>query len=207
MFLSHSTRSVSALFMRWRSAVSLPSQPLSLPLPDSTPAAAPACAETVWIVPLHEHPWYDHVRLKRVFVTDGTRHQVVLVDLRKLLVCADRDNTDYVLRPVAEWHAGKVRGIREFLDPESVRVPQMPYVTISTRRAPGFLGWLRLEREGVVAFRNGQHRARYLADAGARWCPVEVHEREVPLLRELCGAADDARTAIRPITLGGEGAV
>jgi hypothetical protein len=49
----------------------------------------------------------------------------------------------------------------------------------------------------VVAFRNGQHRARYLAEAGARWFPVEVHEREVALLREVCGAADDARTAVR----------
>jgi hypothetical protein len=159
----------------------------------------------IWTVPVEEHPWYDHVRLKRVFVTDGTRHQVVLVDLRKLLACADRDNTDYVLKPVAEWHAGKVRGIREFLDPESPRIPQMPYVTISTRRAPGLLGWLGLEREGVVAFRNGQHRARYLAEAGARWCPVEVHEREATLLREVCGAADDARIAIRTTSRGGEG--
>jgi len=183
--------------MRWRPSASLPSPPLSLPLPTSSSTDAPISAETVWIVPLSAHSWYDHVRLKRVFVTDGTRHQVVLVDLRKLLVCADRDNTDYVLKPVAEWHTGKVRGIREFLDPESPRIPQMPYVTITTRRAPGLLGWFGLEREGVVAFRNGQHRARYLAEAGARWCPVEVHEREAALLRELCGAADDARTAIR----------
>lgn len=158
-------------------------------------------------MPLEEHSWYDHVRLKRVFVTDGTRHQVVLVDVRKLLVCADRDNTDYVLKPVAEWHSGKVRGIREFLDPENPRIPQMPYVTISTRRGPGLLGWLGLEREGVVAFRNGQHRARYLADAGARWFPVEVHEREAMLLRELCGAADDARTVVRATPLNGSGGV
>jgi hypothetical protein len=163
--------------------------------PPSSPD--PSSAEPVWIVPLPEHPWYDHVRLKRVFVADGTRHQVMLVDARRLLCCADRDNTDYVLKPVNEWHSGKVRGIREFLDPENPRVPQMPYVTVSTRRAPGLLGWLGLEREGVVAFRNGQHRARYLADAGARWFPVEVHEREAALLREVCGAADDARTAIR----------
>ncbi|MGF6871810.1 hypothetical protein OKW35_001268 [Paraburkholderia sp. MM5477-R1] len=204
MFPSRPARSVSALLMLWRPAASLPSLPLSLPLPNSSPAPAPGCAEAVWIVPLHEHAWYDHVRLKRVFVADGTRHQVVLVDLRKLLVCADRDNTDYVLKPVAEWHSGKVRGIREFLDPDSPRIPQMPYVTISTRRAPGLLGWVGIEREGVVAFRNGQHRARYLAEAGARWCPVEVHEREAGLLRELCGAADDARTAIRATQLGSD---
>ncbi len=158
-----------------------------------------SCSATVWIVPLSRHPHYDHVRLKRVFVADPTPHQVVLVDVRKLLACAARDNTDYVLKPVDEWHAGKVRGIREFLDPDNARIPEMPWLTVTTRRAQGLLGWLNLEHEGVVAFRNGQHRARYLADAGAQWFPVEVHEREAALLREVCGASDDARTAIRVV--------
>jgi len=63
-------------------------------------------------------------------------------------------------------------------------------VTISRRRTTGLAGWLGLAHEGVVAFRNGQHRARYLAWAGALWLPVEVHEREAALLRELCGAAE-----------------
>ena len=74
----------------------------------------------------------------------------------------------------------------------------MPYVTVTKRRTPGLFGWLGLDHEGVVAFRNGQHRTRYLAEAGARWMPVEVHEREAALLREVCGAPDDARTALRP---------
>ena len=160
--------------------------------------SVPSVSEPVWIVPLNDHASYDHVRLKRVFATDGTRHEVVLIDVRKLMQCADRDDTDYVLRPVHEWHMGKVRGIREFLDPDNARVPEMPYVTISARRSPGLLGWFALEHEGVVAFRNGQHRARYLASAGARWLPVEVHEREAALLRQYCGAPDDARTALRP---------
>jgi hypothetical protein len=168
-------------------------------LPTTAAAASPAPAsEPVWIVPLPEHQPYGHVRLKRVFTTDGTRHQVVLVDARKLIACADRDETDYVLPPVQQWHQGKLRGIREFLDPTNARIPQMPYVTITTRRAPGLLGWLRLEHVGVVAFRNGQHRARYLLAAGAVWFPVEVHEREAALLRQYCGAPDDARTALRP---------
>jgi hypothetical protein len=151
-------------------------------------SAVSAGPEAAWIVQLHAHRYYDHVRLKRVFVADGTRHQVVMVDVRKLLACADRDNTDYVLSPVGEWHGGKVKGIREFLDPANSRIPEMPYVTITTRRARGLLGWLGIERVGVVAFRNGQHRARYLAYAGALSFPVEVHEREAPLLRRLCGA-------------------
>jgi hypothetical protein len=135
-----------------------------MPLPSMSNSVS-SVSEPVWVVPLSDHASYDHVRLKRVFTTDGTRHEVVLIDVRKLMLCADRDDTDYVLRPVHEWHMGKVRGIREFLDPDNARVPEMPYVTISARRSPGLLGWFALEHEGVVAFRNGQHRARYLAAA------------------------------------------
>jgi hypothetical protein len=168
-----------------------------LPAGASVLPRAPAGVGPVWIIPLPRHPAFDYVRLKRVFVTDGTRHEVVLVDARCLLTCADRDDTDYVLKPVNEWHAGKVRGIREFLDPASARIPEMPYVTVTTRRAPGLLGLIGIGKEGVIAFRNGQHRARYLAEAGARWIPVEVHEREVALLREYCGAPDDARSLVQ----------
>ncbi|TKC91138.1 hypothetical protein FAZ69_07170 [Trinickia terrae] len=145
-------------------------------------------AEPVWIVALRRHPHYDHVRLKRVFIDDGTRHQVVMVNAEKLLQCANRDDTDYVLRGVDDWHAGKVRGIREFLDPANARIPEMPYVTITQRRRRGLLGWIGIEHEGVVAFRNGQHRARYMAYAGAETFPVEVAEREAELLISLCGA-------------------
>jgi hypothetical protein len=152
---------------------------------------APAAAEAVWIVRLQGHALYDFVRLKRVFIGRDSRHQVVLVDVKKLLECADRDDTDYVLKAVSDWHAGKVKGIREFLDPDNPRVPEMPYVTISVRRAPGLLGLIGVHREGVVSFRNGQHRARYLAHAGALCMPVEVHEREAELLRQMCAASGD----------------
>jgi hypothetical protein len=168
---------------------------------DSSPSSSLLCGP-FWTVPLPCHRAYDHVRLKRVFTTDGTRHEVVIVDLQKLLECADRDDTDYVLRPVDDWHAGKVRGIREFLDPENERVPQMPYVTISTRRAAGLSGWFGLAHVGVVAFRNGQHRARYLAWAGAVCLPVEVHEREAQLLRELCGAVEVIEGTAAPVAGG-----
>src|SRR5215469_13843553 len=127
---------------------------------------APTAAEAVWIVRLQSHPQYDFVRLKRVFHGVGSRHQVVLVDVAKLLACADRDDTDYVLKGIGDWHAGKVRGIREFLDPDNPRVPEMPYVTITARRWGGLLGLRGVHREGVVAFRNGQHRARYRAHSG-----------------------------------------
>lgn len=72
-------------------------------VPDSS---YPACGP-FWTVPLPNHDAYDHVRFKRVFTTDGTRHIVVIVDLHKLLLCADRDDTDYVLKPVDDWHVGK----------------------------------------------------------------------------------------------------
>jgi hypothetical protein len=153
---------------------------------------ASTLAETVYIVRLQAHAHYDFVRLKRVFHDPGSRHEVVLVDVKKLLECANRDDTDYVLKAVNDWHAGKVKGIREFLDPDNPRVPEMPYVTISARRGQGLLGLLGVNREGVVAFRNGQHRARYLAHAGALCMPVEVHEREANLLRQMCAAAGEA---------------
>lgn len=158
-------------------------------LPQAVAVVAATGSEPVWIVPLCDHPYYDHVRLKRVFGgDDDTRHCVVIVDARKLIECADRDDTDYVLPPVGNWHSGKIRGIRMFLDPENEQIPAMPYVTIATRRASGLLGLVGLEREGVVGFRNGQHRARYLVYAGAEAFPVEVHEREAELLTMLCGA-------------------
>jgi hypothetical protein len=154
---------------------------------DAVSLAPTAGPGPVWLVPLAHHPHYDHVRMKRVFEDDQSRHRVVIVDARKLLACADRDDTDYVLPPVGDWHSGKVKGIREFLDPSNDRIPAMPYVTIATRRVPGLLGWLGLQREGVVGFRNGQHRARYLLHAGAAALPVEVHEREADLLIAFCG--------------------
>jgi hypothetical protein len=92
-----------------------------------------------------------------------------------------------VLPPVGDWHSGKVKGIRDFLDPENARIPAMPYLTVHTRRVRGLRGWLGLQREGVAAFRNGQHRARYMIHAGAVAFPVEVHEREAGLLVTLCG--------------------
>lgn len=141
-----------------------------------------------WIVRLPDHAPYAFTRLKRVFLSDGARHRVVIVDSRKLLACADRDTSDYVLPSVQYWHPGKVAGIRAFLAPGQSRIPEMPYVTVSTRRARTLLGLFGLSKEGVVSFRNGQHRARYMAFAGATSFPVEVHETEAALLEHYCGA-------------------
>lgn len=170
---------------------------LGMPAIASAPAVATPAAPTpspsaqaVWTVILPDHPYYNAVRLKRVFGEPGSRHVVVMVDVAKLLACAERDDTDYVLKPVDDWHAGKVKGIRDFLDPDNPRIPEMPYVTITARRTRNLLGWLGMEREGVVAFRNGQHRMRYLAYAGASSVPVEVHEREAALLLAICAATD-----------------
>lgn len=121
------------------------------------------------------------------FDSPDSRHKVVVVDLKRLLTCADRDTTDYVLGAVQYWPPGKVRGIREFLDPSQQRIPEMPYVTFRNRRCRTLLGLLGIDREGVVSFRNGQHRARYLAFAGATCLPVEVHETEADILQRYCG--------------------
>jgi len=143
--------------------------------------------DSVWEVALPNHEHYKMSRLKAVFTEPGARHRVVLVDAKKLLECADRDTTDYVLPDVPYWHPGKIRGIREFLDPLQTRIPDLPYVTFNTRHRRSFLGMLGLAHEGVVSFRNGQHRARYLAYAGAKHFPVEVHETEAAALALYCG--------------------
>ena len=151
--------------------------------------AAGQMLQSVWEVALPSHEYYPFTRLKAGFNTDDARHCVVMVDARKLLQCADRDTTDYVLPDVPYWHPGKIGGIREFLDPQQSRVPEMPYVTFSTRHQHSMLGLLGLVHEGVVSFRNGQHRARYMAYAGASSFPVEVHETEAKALALYCGVA------------------
>ncbi|RQR46487.1 hypothetical protein DIE19_35230 [Burkholderia sp. Bp9126] len=142
----------------------------------------------IWIVQLPGHEPYSFTRLKRVFSSGDVRHRVVVVDSQKLLECADRDTLDYVLPCVQYWHFGKMAGIREFLAPGQSKIPEMPYVTISTTHARTLLGWVGLSKEGVVSFRNGQHRARYMASFGATRFPVEVHETEAALLERYCGA-------------------
>lgn len=141
----------------------------------------------IWNVRLRNHEPYAFTRLKRAFVSDDSRHRVVMVDAKKLLSCADRDTTDYVLPRVEDWYPGKVRGICEFLDPSQARIPEMPYVTFRVRNRRTLLGLIGLDKEGVASFRNGQHRARYIVFAGATSFPVEVHETEAALLERYCG--------------------
>ncbi|NKA08937.1 hypothetical protein GO298_03008 [Ralstonia solanacearum] len=75
-------------------------------------------------------------------------HQVILVDAAKLLACADRDATDYVLPLVQHWHAGKRNGIRDLLDPAQPNIPEMPLISFKRRKCRSFLGLMGLEREG-----------------------------------------------------------
>lgn len=140
-----------------------------------------------WIVPIPGHSPYTFTRMKCGFDAPDSRHKVVVINLAKLLACADRDTTDYVLQAAQYWHAGKVRGICEFLAPGQERIPEVPYVTFTTRRRRTLSGLIGIASEGVVSFRNGQHRARYLAFAGASSLPVEVHETEAELLERFCG--------------------
>ncbi|WP_175944616.1 plasmid fertility inhibition factor family protein [Burkholderia pyrrocinia] len=141
----------------------------------------------VWIIQLPGHVPYAYTHLKRVFSSDDSRHRVVTIDLKKLLTCADRDTTDYVLPSVQYWAPGKAAGIREFLDPDQDKIPDMPLITFRVTRTRAPLGIPGLSKVGVASFRNGQHRARYLAYAGATILPVEVHETEADLLVRYCG--------------------
>ncbi|MGS0894156.1 plasmid fertility inhibition factor family protein [Burkholderia stagnalis] len=152
-----------------------------------TPARAQHQGVDVWIIQLPGHAPYTYTRLKRVFASDDSRHRVVTVDLKKLLACADRDTTDYVLSSVQYWPPGKSAGIRGFLDPGQDRIPDMPFITFRETRTRALLGIPGLSKIGVASFRNGQHRARYLQYAGATSLPVEVHETEADLLARYCG--------------------
>jgi hypothetical protein len=138
----------------------------------------------VWRVDLPDHKTYRHTNLKRNFADDDTRYAVVTVDARKLLAALERDRSDYVLPPVLDWYPGKRNGLRDFLNPGASRIPEMPYVTIKVRRS----GFLFLQQEAIVSFRNGQHRARYMTDAGAESFPVEVDQGQAALLGRFCGA-------------------
>ncbi|CCF97670.1 hypothetical protein B7R78_0004460 [Ralstonia solanacearum] len=144
----------------------------------------------IWEVPLHDHKPYAFVRLQRTFVHEDVQHQVILVDAAKLLLCADRDATNYVLPPAQDWRAGKRNGIRDFLDPTQAAIPEMPIVSFNTRRCRSLLGLLGLAKEGVVSFHNGQHRARYLVFAGATCLPVQVPKSEAAMLAYYCGTTE-----------------
>lgn len=141
-----------------------------------------------WSVPLPDHATFSETRLKRTFSASDTRYEVVIVDALKLLACADRDTSDYVLPPVDYWPSGKSLGLRTFLDPEQMRIPEMPYVRVKLIRTYGILGFLGIGNQCVVSFNNGQHRARYLAFAGATSFPVEVGRKDAALLRRYCSA-------------------
>lgn len=148
------------------------------------------CDTEVWEVLLRDHKPYVFVCLQRAFAPEAPLHQVILVDAAKLLACADRDATDYVLPLVQHWHAGKRNGIRDLLDPAQPNIPEMPLISFKRRKCRSFLGLMGLEREGVVSFRNGQHRARYLAFAGATCFPVEILESEAAMLALYCCTTD-----------------
>lgn len=137
----------------------------------------------LWRVDLPDHKTYAYTNLKRNFSSHDTRYAVVMVNARKLLAAIERDTSDYVLPAVSNWYPGKRNGLHQFLNPASQRIPEMPHVAIKISRQ----GFLFLQQEAVVSFRNGQHRARYMIDAGAVAFPVEVDATGAKLLARFCG--------------------
>ncbi|WP_412769537.1 hypothetical protein [Ralstonia pseudosolanacearum] len=61
------------------------------------------------------------------------------MDAAKLLACADRDATDYVLPLVQHWHAGKRNGIRDLLDPAQPIESASMFLKLSLRIAVSFV--------------------------------------------------------------------
>ena len=152
-----------------------------------TAEQSPCALAAHWEVRVPGLSPYGFTRVTRTPCSNSHHYQVVWVDARRLLACADRSPVSRAA-PVAQWYAGKRYGMEDFLMPIHQRVPEMPRVAFRLKRRRTLFGLLGLRKEGVVTFLDGMHRAQYMAFAGATQFPVEVHVREAALLQAHCGA-------------------
>lgn len=141
-----------------------------------------------WDVRVPALPPYGFTRLTRAACPDPAQYCVVVVKADDLIACADRALYTPELKAVPQWYLGKMYGMEDFLRPVQARVPEMPRVTVRLRRRHTLFGLMGVNKEVVVRFINGEHRARYMAFAGATEFPVEVTLSEAELLQRHCGA-------------------
>lgn len=134
------------------------------------------------------HSNYKSLHLKQSH-PDNPGYKVIIVRTDKLLELWSRD-TGYFLPSVSLWTEEKRNGIHSFLDPADPGTAEMPVVSIFIREIrtwnwrPPFFSYVK---EPVLTFTNGRHRARYLADAGARTLPVESTMKSAPFVEAYCG--------------------
>ncbi|MGN5354508.1 plasmid fertility inhibition factor family protein [Ralstonia sp. L16] len=148
-----------------------------------------SCTATAyWDVRVPALSPYGFTRLTRAACPNPEQYCVLVVKADDLLACADRALYTIELKAVPQWYVGKMYGMEDFLRPGHARVPEMPRVTVSMRRRHTLLGLMGVNKEAVVRFINGEHRARYMAFAGATEFPVEVMLSEADLLQRHCGA-------------------
>ncbi len=150
--------------------------------------------DPLWHVQLNNaHPQYQQVSLRRR--PGYPDHEVVIVEAQKLIQYSAQDiRTSYVIGPVEAWDPVKRHGLFEFLAPpkpreQHVEMPIVSFNEVTVYERESYL-WLfsRIRQRQVqyVAYTNGRHRARYLADAGATEIPVMCHKHEVRMLIAHC---------------------
>ncbi|CAM5317148.1 plasmid fertility inhibition factor family protein [Thauera mechernichensis] len=153
--------------------------------------------DPLWHVRLSDgHPRYQQVSLRRR--PGYPNHEVVIVDAQKLIQYSAQDfRAGYVIGPVGTWDPRKRQGLFEFLAPPGprerhVEMPIVSFNEVTVYERESYL-WLfshiRSRQVQYVGYTNGRHRARYLADAGARDIPVMCHKDEVHVLRAHCTSA------------------
>lgn len=155
---------------------------------DMTFGQSSCTATAYWDVRVPALSPYGFTRLTRAACPNPEQYCVLVVKADDLLACADRALYTIELKAVPQWYVGKMYGMEDFLRPGHARVPEMPRVTVSMRRRHTLLGLMGVNKEAVVRFINGEHRARYMAFAGATEFPVEVMLSEADLLQRHCGA-------------------
>ena len=161
--------------------------------------------DLLWHVRLSDtHPQYQSVSLRRR--PRYPDHEVVVVDAQKLIHYSAQDiRRSYVVGPVETWHPAKRQGLFEFLAPprpgeQHVEMPIVSFNDITVHDRESYLWFfyrLRPREVRYVAYTNGRHRARYMADAGAKEIPVMCPRDQVQLFRERCESTKSPPTAGR----------
>lgn len=161
--------------------------------------------DLLWHVQLSDtHPQYQRVSLRRR--PKYPDHEVVIVDAQKLIHYSAQDiHPSYVVGPVETWDPAKRQGLFEFLAPprpreQHVEMPIVSFNDITVYERESYLWFfyrLRPREVQYVAYTNGRHRARYLADAGAKEIPVMCPRDQVHLIREHCASTKSPPTSGR----------
>lgn len=139
------------------------------------------------------HPQYKRVSLRRR--PGYLDHEVIIVNAQKLIQYSAQDiQTSYVIGPIETWDPAKRQGLFDFLAPpkpreQHVEMPIVSFNVVTVYERERYRWLFSSERQRqvhYVSYTNVRHRARYLADAGAKEIPVMCHRNELQMLIAHC---------------------